>query len=99
VTAGSDEDLLVAVVDEVIYWLDAEGEVPVSVAVRRVGEGGVDLVLPLATVSATLRHSPAPSAAAATCVTSLYASGSLPPARADVPRTCDQGNQGHRLPL
>ena len=51
VTAGSDEDLLVAVVDEVTYWLDAEGEIPVSVAVPRVGDGGVDLVLSLADVS------------------------------------------------
>lgn len=32
--ARSDEDLLVALVDEVIYRLDADGEVPVSVAVR-----------------------------------------------------------------
>jgi SHS2 domain-containing protein len=62
-TAGSDEDLLVAVVDEVIYWLDAEGEVPVSVAVRRAGKGGVDLVLPLAAVSAMGIIGAAPKAA------------------------------------
>ena len=51
-TAGLDEDLLVAVVDEVIYWLDAEGEIPVSVTVRHAGDGGVDLALSLADVTA-----------------------------------------------
>ncbi len=48
--AGRAEDLLVAAVDEVIYRLDADGEVPVSVAVRRAGDGGVDLLLSLAEV-------------------------------------------------
>lgn len=43
--ADSDEDLLVAVVDEVIYLLDAEGEIPVSVTAERGRDGGVDLVL------------------------------------------------------
>ena len=33
-TARSDEDLLVALLDEVIYRLDVDGEIPVSVAVR-----------------------------------------------------------------
>ncbi len=51
-TAGPDEDLLVAVVDEVIYRLDADGEVPVSVEVRRVHDSGVDLVMSLAAVEA-----------------------------------------------
>jgi len=50
--ADSDEDLLVAVVDEVVYWLDAEGEIPVSAAVRRAGDGGVDLALSLADAGA-----------------------------------------------
>ena len=27
-TARSDEDLLLTVIDEVIYWLDADGEIP-----------------------------------------------------------------------
>ena len=63
VTADSDEDLLVAVVDEVIYWLDAEGEIPVFVAVRRAGDGGVDLVLSLADVSAVEIIGAAPKAA------------------------------------
>jgi SHS2 domain-containing protein len=40
-TAGSDEDLLVAVLDEVIYRLDTDGRVPVGVDVRRAPEGGV----------------------------------------------------------
>ncbi|HUK70577.1 MAG TPA: archease [Streptosporangiaceae bacterium] len=50
VTAGSNEDLLVAVVDEVIYRLDADGQVPVSVTVRPARDGGVDLVMSLAAV-------------------------------------------------
>ncbi len=48
---GPDEDLLVAVVDEVIYRLDADGEIPVSMAVRRAGDGGVDLEFSLADVA------------------------------------------------
>jgi SHS2 domain-containing protein len=50
--AGSAEDLLVAVVNEVFYWLHAEGEIPVSVAVRPAGDDGVDLVLSLSGVGA-----------------------------------------------
>ena len=52
IAAGPDEDLLVAVVDEVIYRLDADGAIPVRVAVRRAGDGGVDLVLSLADAGA-----------------------------------------------
>ena len=48
--ASSDEDLLVAVVDEVIYRLDADGEIPVTATVRPVPEGGVVLTLALADV-------------------------------------------------
>jgi SHS2 domain-containing protein len=47
-TAGPAADLLVAVIDEVIYRLDAEGEIPVSVTVRRARDGGADLLLTLA---------------------------------------------------
>ena len=39
--ASSDEDLLVAVGEEVIYRLDADGEIPVTAAVRPALEGGV----------------------------------------------------------
>lgn len=46
--AAPAEDLLVAAVDEVIYWLDAEGEIPVSVVVRPAADDGADLVLSLA---------------------------------------------------
>ena len=62
-TAGSDEDLLVAVVDEVIYWMDAEGEIPVSVTVKQAGDGGVDLALSLADVAAAEITGAAPKAA------------------------------------
>jgi SHS2 domain-containing protein len=50
-TAGSDEDLLVAVLDEVIYRLDADGQVPVSVDVRRAPEAGVLVCFALAPVA------------------------------------------------
>ncbi len=39
--ARSDEDLLAALVQEVIYRLDADGEIPASVAVRPAAGGGV----------------------------------------------------------
>jgi SHS2 domain-containing protein len=52
VTGGSDEDLLVGVIDEVIYQLDAGGEIPVAVAVRRAAGGALDLDLTLADASA-----------------------------------------------
>jgi SHS2 domain-containing protein len=61
--AGSDEDLLVAVIDEVIYRLDADGEVPVAVAVQRVGDGGIDLVVSLADVDTVEIVGAAPKAA------------------------------------
>ena len=119
-TARLDEDLLVAVIDEVIYRLDADGQIPVSADVRRAPDGGVIVVFALVprwprrrsparcrrqrrcmtwdvrrmrraagrarsrstcsrypfttprdTRRATFRHSPAPSAASTTRVTSL----------------------------
>jgi len=50
-TASSDEDLLVAVIEEVIYRLDADGEIPVTATVRPAPGGGVVLTLPLADVN------------------------------------------------
>jgi SHS2 domain-containing protein len=44
-TARSDADLLAAAVEEVIYRLDTEGEIPVSVHVSRAAAGGIDLTL------------------------------------------------------
>ena len=61
--ASSDEDLLVVIVEEVIYRLDADGEIPVAVAVRSAPEGGVVLVLPLADVTEAEITGPAPKAA------------------------------------
>ncbi len=46
-TARSDEDLLVAMINEVIYWLDAGGEIPLSVAVQPAPDGGVVVFLVL----------------------------------------------------
>ncbi len=50
--ARRDEDLLVTLLDEVIYRLDADGESPVSVAVRRGPEGGVAVSFALLPVAA-----------------------------------------------
>ena len=50
-TARLDEDLLVAVIDEVIYRLDADGQIPVSVAVRRAPDGGVVVLFALVPVA------------------------------------------------
>jgi SHS2 domain-containing protein len=62
-TAGSDEDLLVAVIDEVIYWLDAQNEIPVTVTVQGAGDGGVDLTLSFAEAGAVEIIGAAPKAA------------------------------------
>lgn len=62
-TARSDEDLLAALVDEVIYRLDADGEIPVSVAVQVVPEGGVAVSFGLVPVAATEITGAAPKAA------------------------------------
>jgi SHS2 domain-containing protein len=48
VTARSDEELLVAVIDEVIYRLDADGEIPLSVVIRPAPNGGAVMFLALA---------------------------------------------------
>jgi len=48
--AGSDEDLLVAIIGEVIYRLDADGQIPVALDVRPAPDGGVVLSLQLADV-------------------------------------------------
>lgn len=61
--AGSDEDLLVAVVDEVIYRLDADGEIPVTIAVRSAPDGGVVLSMQLADVGEAEITGAAPKAA------------------------------------
>ena len=61
--ASSDEDLLVAVIEEVIYRLDADGEIPVTAAVVPAPEGGVVLTLALADVTETEITGAAPKAA------------------------------------
>lgn len=62
-TAGSDTDLLAAAVEEVIYGLDAGGEVPVTVEVGRAGDGGIDLVLQAVDASTVEIVGAAPKAA------------------------------------
>ena len=44
----SEPDLVAAAIEEVIYRLDAYGEIPVAVAARRAADGGIDLTLHLA---------------------------------------------------
>ncbi|MCK7622218.1 archease [Streptomyces sp. RS10V-4] len=61
VRAETDEDLLVALLDEVVYRLDARGEVPVEVEVAAV-PGGVRAVLELADLAALPVTGAAPKA-------------------------------------
>lgn len=61
--AAAAEDLLVAVLDEVIYRLDTDGEVPVSVTVRPAADGGADATLSLAGLGALEIVGAAPKAA------------------------------------
>lgn len=61
--ARSDEDLLVAIMDEVIYRLDVDGEIPVSVAVRPAAEGGVAVSFALVPVAETEITGAVPKAA------------------------------------
>ena len=62
-TARLDEDLLVAVIDEVIYWLDADGQIPVSVTVRRAPDGSVVVFFALVPVAEAEITGAAPKAA------------------------------------
>jgi SHS2 domain-containing protein len=63
VTACSDEDLLVAVIDEVIYRMDADGEIPVQVEVRSAPDGGVIVFFALVPVAAAEITGAVPKAA------------------------------------
>ncbi len=62
-TARPAGDLLVALVDELIYRLDAAGEIPVSVAVRAAAAGGVEVSFGLVPVAATEITGAVPKAA------------------------------------
>jgi SHS2 domain-containing protein len=61
--ARSDEDLLVSLIDEVIYRLDADDEVPVSVAIRSAPDGGVIVSFGLVPVAAAEITGAVPKAA------------------------------------
>lgn len=61
VLAASDADVLAAAAEEIIYLLDAEGQIPVEVQVRPM-TGGVDLVLALAAADAVEITGSAPKA-------------------------------------
>lgn len=61
--AGSDADLVAAAVEEVIYGLDADGEVPAAVSARRGADGGVELTLRVVDVRAVELTGAVPKAA------------------------------------
>lgn len=63
-TADSDADLVAAAVDEVIYCIDAEGQIPATVEVSRAADGGIDLRLRTVQASAAQIIGAAPKAAA-----------------------------------
>jgi len=52
-TARTDEGLLLGVMEEVLYWLDADGEIPVSVVVRPAPDGGIVMFLTLVSAADT----------------------------------------------
>ncbi len=52
--SDSDAGLVAAAIDEVIYCIDAHGEIPASVEVSRTPDGGIDLKL--LTVPANAAH-------------------------------------------
>ena len=62
-TAGSDADLLAAAVEEVIYRLDTDGEIPAAVEVSRAADGGIDLTLRVVDAAAVEIIGAAPKAA------------------------------------
>ena len=59
--APSDADLLVAVLEEVIYLLDTDAEVPVDLEVERV-DGGVDVAFSMTGVNGLPQIGAAPKA-------------------------------------
>ncbi|KUL38508.1 archease [Streptomyces sp. NRRL F-4489] len=61
VRADTDEDLLVALLDEVVYRLDAQGEVPVEVEVSAV-PGGLRALLGMADIGSLPVTGAAPKA-------------------------------------
>lgn len=61
VRANRDEDVLVALLEEVVYWLDTEGEVPVEVELTPVN-GGLRCGLEMAEVGSLPVTGAAPKA-------------------------------------
>ena len=63
VSAGSDADLLAAAVEEVIYGLDTDGEIPATLEVSRAADDGIDLMLGVVDASTAEIAGAAPKAA------------------------------------
>jgi SHS2 domain-containing protein len=63
-TADSDAELLAAAVDEVIYCVDAEGQIAAEVEVSRAADGGIDLRMRTVPARAAEIIGAAPKAAA-----------------------------------
>jgi len=62
-SSDSDADLVAAAVDEVIYCVDAEGQIPAAVEVSRAADGGIDLRLHTVPTSVAQIIGAAPKAA------------------------------------
>lgn len=71
--AGSDADLLAAAVEEVIYGLDANGEIPADLEVSHAADGGIDLTLHVVDASAAEIVGAAPKAASLSGLTCAQA--------------------------
>lgn len=59
----TDADLVAAAIEEVIYGLDADGEIPVDASARRAGDGGIDLALRMTSLDEVEITGAAPKAA------------------------------------
>jgi protein archease len=62
-TGETDADLVATAIEEVIYGLDADGEVPVTVSARRSDDGGIDLALQMTSLDQVEITGAAPKAA------------------------------------
>jgi SHS2 domain-containing protein len=60
--AAPPEDLLTALLDEIIYLVDARDEIPVTITVRASADGGVDAALGLASLDSAEITGAAPKA-------------------------------------
>jgi SHS2 domain-containing protein len=60
--SGSGEDLVVVLLEEVLYLLDAENRVPVDVTIKATADGGLEGEFLVAPVTAVDQHGAVPKA-------------------------------------